>query len=340
MIDHLQMNFYKIIQLSKRIKSANVKLLGVYVLYLLKKRHLSIRIDPSLNCNLFCKMCYFSSMEQRKKLKGIIPQQDFAHIARVLFPKAIQVYIGCGAEPTTHRNFLDLAQLAYEYKVPNIGLVTNGQLLTEKQMELMTNIGLNEITLSCHGVYKENYEFFMTNSKYDRFLDTLELINKYKFKSETNLPEIRINYTVNNKNLSELKDFFKVFEEYNVSTLQVRPVLNIGGKYSNAISDEQIQEYDYTINLLKEQCKKNNVRLLANTTDIKFEKKNTNRKAADAVYTYIGPKTTETLKADWENLNFKEYIKRSGWKKKVWNLLTNNQKSAVNKSTSYYEVFE
>ena len=114
------MNFYTLLRLNKKIQNTNLKLIGIYILHLLGKRHLSIRIDPSLNCNLFCRMCYFSSMEQRKKMKGIIPEIDFASIAKVLFPKALQVYVGCGAEPTTHRNFMELVQLAKKYNVTPI----------------------------------------------------------------------------------------------------------------------------------------------------------------------------------------------------------------------------
>ncbi|TLX73969.1 radical SAM protein [Labilibacter sediminis] len=334
------MNFYSLLSFSKKIKSTTIKLIGIYVFHLLGKRHLSIRIDPSLNCNLFCRMCYFSSMEQRKKMKGIIPQAEFQHIAKVLFPKALQVYIGCGAEPTTHRNFTELIRLANEYNVPNIGVVTNGQLLTEQQIQEMCDLNLNELTISCHGVNKSTYEHFMTNSKYDRFISTLELINKHKNQSNSSLPEIRINYTVNNKNLSELKDFFKVFEKFNISTLQIRPVLNIGGKYSNAITDQQIQEYNSIINLLKKECANKGIRLLANTTDIKLQKKNNDSKVADAVYCYIGPQTAEKLDIDWKTTNFSEFTQKTEWRKKLHAFILNKKKSSLNKSAVNYEIYE
>lgn len=333
------MNFYTLLRLNKKIKNPTLKLIGIYILHRLGKRHLSIRIDPSLNCNLFCRMCYFSSMEQRKKMNGIIPGGEFISIAKVLFPKALQVYVGCGAEPTTHRNFMDLVQLAKEYKVPDVGVVTNGQLLTESQIQLMTDISLNELTLSCHGVTKETYEHFMTGSKFDRFLNTLELVNNYKKEKKSRYPEIRINYTVNNKNLSELKDFFLVFEEYNISTIQIRPVLDIGGKYSNAITDEQIPEYNKIIHHLKSECSKKGIRLLANIKNIKFTQKNEDSKVADAVYCYIGPKTSEQLNFEWGKINFHDFTTKIKWRKKVYALIRNKKKSSLNKSAVNYEVF-
>ncbi len=334
------MNFYTLLSLSKKIQSPTIKLLGVYFLHLIGKRHLSIRIDPSLNCNLFCRMCYFSSMEYRKKTKGIIPFNDFKFISKILFPKAFQVYIGCGAEPTTHRNFTQLIQLAKQYKVPDIGLVTNGQLLTDVQIKEMVDLQLNEITISCHGVTKSTYEHFMTNSKYDRFISTLEKITHFKNILNSNFPEIRINYTVNNKNLTELADFFNVFEKYNISTLQVRPVLNIGGKYSNAITDKQLPEYNKIIDLLMKQCKTKKVRLLANTTDIKYQKKNTNKKVTEAVYCYIGPQTHEKFGFEWEKINFKDFRTKTNWRKNTLKLFYQDKKSSVNKAAGNYDVFE
>jgi molybdenum cofactor biosynthesis enzyme MoaA len=279
-------------------------------------------------------------MSYRKTHKGIIPVSDFKHIARVLFPKALQVYIGCGAEPTMHRNFVELVLLAKQYQVPDIGVVTNGQLLTPAQLKIMIDAGLNEITLSCHGVTQTSYEYFMTNSKFDRFLSTLQAVNDIKKESNSNYPELRINYTVNNKNLSELRDFFTVFEKYHISTLQVRPVLNIGGEYSHAISQEQIPEYNNIIAQLKNKCKQNEVRLLANTSDINYQKKNTNKKVTEAVYCYIGPQTNSTLDFEWSAINFKAFRKKTKWRKNTFSLLFKDKKSSINKAAGNFDVFE
>ncbi len=332
------MQFYTLLNISRKIKSQSLKLIGIYVLNILGKRHLSVRIDPSINCNLFCRMCYFSSPDYRKNNKGLIPENEFEDIARVLFPKAMQVYVGCGAEPTTHRGFIRLIELAKEYKVPDIGIVTNGQLLTKDHINKIITSGVDELTISCHGVYKENYEYFMKNSFYDRFIDLLNEVKTQKEELNAHKPEIRINYTVNTKNLAELKDFFKVFKEYNISTLQIRPVLNIGGSYSEAIKDEQLPEYNSTIELLQKECSSNGIRLLANRTDIKYKKENTNKKVAEAAYCYIGPNTKTKLGFEWASINYKDFRKKSQWRKKTLKLLFKDKKSSINEAVGNYDV--
>ena len=334
------MNFYTLLKLNNKIKSPNIKLIGILILHYFNKRYRSVRIDPILSCNLFCRMCYFSSMEQRKKMKGQIPQTEFKYIASTLFPSALQVFIGCGAEPTTHRGYMEIIQLAKNYKVPNVGMVTNGQLLTKKDIEDLIELQLDELTISTHGVKKSTYEHFMVNAKYDRFLENLDWLLELKEEKGLTKPDIRINYTVNTDNLDELKDFFSIFSRYQISTLQIRPVLNIGGKYSQGLRDDQIPIYNDLINQFKTICKEKNIRLLANTTDVTYNKENKNLKVANSIYCYIGPNTSKQYNFDWSSVTYSEFIKKTRWKKELFQSLFNRFDSKLNKGVTNYEVFE
>jgi len=334
------MKAYSLIHLSRKIKSQSLKLLGVLFLHFIGRRHLSIRIDPAMNCNLFCKMCYFSNVDYRKKNKGIIPEEDFNHIARVLFPKAFQVYIGCGAEPTTHRGFISLIRLAKQYKVPDIGMVTNGQLITEKQIKEIISLQIDEITISCHGLTQETYEYFMLNAKFERFISLLNDINKYKRELNSPKPEIRLNYTVNKSNLKELsliKDFIK---KHCISTIQIRPSLNIGGTYNNPLTKVDIPVYNNSIEDIKSFCHSNKIRLLANNYDITYEKTNTNKKVAEAVYCYIGPKSAYTNKFNWNDITFKQFIKITKWRSNNIRKLFTDSRFSINKAVGNYDIFE
>ena len=87
----------------------------------------------------------------RKKL-GVSAPAEIERIAEVFFPWAVQLYVGCGTEPTTYKGFVDIIALGKKYKVPMVGLVTNGQLLTAEHLEKLVDLGLDELTLSTHGV--------------------------------------------------------------------------------------------------------------------------------------------------------------------------------------------
>ena len=93
------MNIYKLLNVYQRINSPKVKLLGILALHLGKQRYLSINIDPVMSCNFRCKMCYFSDAEASKEYARKFTTDDLEVIAKALFPRALRLQIGCGAEP-------------------------------------------------------------------------------------------------------------------------------------------------------------------------------------------------------------------------------------------------
>jgi len=114
-------------------------------------------------------MCSFSSAEFRKNNSGDISEDEFQDIVRVLFTRAFQLVVGCAAEPTKHPGYKELFRLAQQYKVPDVSIVTNGQLLKREDLEDMFKYGVNELILSCHGLKKATYEKFMSGASYEKF---------------------------------------------------------------------------------------------------------------------------------------------------------------------------
>ena len=80
---------------------------------------------------------------------------EIRRLADMFFRQAIQLHIGAAMEPTVYKDYPSLVTLGKQYKIPFIGFTTNGQLLTRASIRLMIQAGLDEITLSAHGVKKE-----------------------------------------------------------------------------------------------------------------------------------------------------------------------------------------
>lgn len=335
------MNFYSLLRLHKRIKSRRLKLLGLFVASHLRLRHLSVRIDPVLGCNLACRMCTFSDQEYRKSRKGILKEEEFAEIARVLFPRAFQLMVGCGAEPTKHPQFKELFRLAKHYKVPDVGIVTNGQLLKKSDLEYMAEQGVNEIILSAHGVTRGTYEKFMTGSSYEKFQELLEQLTQMKEQlPEKNVMSVRINYTANPDNLEELECFFEVLGHYRIDTLQVRPIMDIGGKYTKQLTGELEIRYNQIIKSLSAQCNKRGVKLLANTLDVSYQEENKDADLAELVYTYISPNTARQLNVEWANCSFSKFRRSEHWNRRLWKAFFSKKSGGkwLSRSLKYEEV--
>lgn len=189
------MNAYSILKFSRKIKNPRINLSGIFAFHILKKRYLGIFIDPVLACNLQCQMCYFSDENYRKnRSKDIINIEKLEKISNAFFHRALKLQIGCAAEPTVYKNLPLIIKLGKEKAVPYISLTTNANLLSNDLLEQCLSAGLDEITISLHGVYKNTYEKFMKNANYEKFISALESMSeakkKYNFK-------LRINYTFN-----------------------------------------------------------------------------------------------------------------------------------------------
>lgn len=95
--------------------------------------------------------------------------------------------------------------LGKQHKVPYISITTNANLLTEEIIEALVKAGLNEFTISLHGVTKESYEGFMKKASYEKFYNAFNAFKKLKESYEF---KVRINYMFNKDNFYELAEFF------------------------------------------------------------------------------------------------------------------------------------
>ncbi|MDR0618455.1 MAG: radical SAM protein [Bacteroidales bacterium] len=337
------MNVYALLKLNRHIRSTRIKLLGIWLLHCLGKRYFGLFMDPVLSCNLRCKMCYFSDENKRKQLKGVMKEADLPLLARAFFHRALKLQIGCGAEPSLFRHNKKLIQLGKFCGIPYISMTTNGNLFSEQDLWEFVEAGLNEITLSLHGVRRETYEYFMQGASFDKFLAAMDNLTKIK-KQKQNF-KVRLNYTVNKDNLEELQDFFSILGAYNFDILQIRPVEKIGDTaYSDFSHEEIYNAYDLVLERLKKECSQRNITLLMPQKEDLIKKKNDNMRIAEATYFYLRPdyywQEDFDLTADtYETYSNRKHTGRQLFKQ-IFYSDSENSKSTKNKERQYlnYEI--
>ncbi|OUR93860.1 radical SAM protein [Flavobacteriales bacterium 34_180_T64] len=310
------MNVYKLLQLNRRIKSHRVKFLGLYLLHKFNKRYLAVNLDPVMACNLRCKMCYFTDEDYVKTLKGQFKDEELNLVAKAIFSRALKLQIGCGTEPTLYKNLVKIVELGKQYKVPYISLTTNANLLNEEKIEALLKAGLNEFTISLHGVTKESYENFMKKASYEKFQNAFEafakLKSKYNFK-------VRINYTFNKDNFYELKDFFKHFDAKSFDILQIRPIQKIGNtEYSDFDISTLEPDYPILIQTIRKTCKSNNIILMAPETIGSLNSENQSSFIFDYTFCYISPNKFWKEGFNWREEHFNAFSKRINWSQELF----------------------
>lgn len=323
------MNYYKLLKLNTLITNPRLKLLGLYTLHLLNKRYVAVHFDPINACNLRCKMCYFTDKEYVKKLKGAFDPKEIPLFSNAILKNAVKLQIGCGTEPTLYKHLHLIFKEASKQQVPYISLTTNANILKKEDLEEWAKNGLHEITVSLHGVYKNTYENFMQKGNFNLFLESLKIITETKIKYPQ--LKLRINYTFNEDNFEELAVFWKVFGNFSIDILQIRPITKIGNTtYSNFDLSNIIPKYESFYNKMLSDCKSRNTLLIAPNSLQLSTKESIHSIIREFTYCYISPTTFWHKDFDWKNENFNNYAKRTKWSLKIFKAVF-SKKTALNK---------
>jgi MoaA/NifB/PqqE/SkfB family radical SAM enzyme len=320
------MNIYYLQKANKIIKSDFLKNIVIWMFHIFNKRYLIVYFDPILGCNLRCKACYFSNDDKRKELKGTFKEEDLPLIANAIFSRTLKLQIGCGAEPTLFQHNSDLIRLAKEMGISYISLTTNANLLNKEEVINLLDAGLDELTISLHGIVQETYENLMPNASYLKLLEVINLISN--FKSSYPSLKLRLNYTINNLNIAELNQFFSVFGNFSIDILQIRMLRNIGGEIRNVDKNDSFNtNLKQTLDFLNIECKERNITFIPPDNFIIGNDDNESNNITSATYCYISPKVFWRQDFDWRNETFYQYNKRTTYSLKLFKNIFN--KSAL-----------
>ena len=334
------MNYYRLLKLNGIIKNQRIKFLGLFLLYKLGRRYLAVHFDPVMACNLRCKMCYFTDADYVKKLKGIFKKEELPTLSKAILDRAIKLQVGCGTEPTLYKDLSAVFKAGKDSGVPHISMTTNANLINETQLTDWVNNGLSEITVSLHGVYKETYEEMMGRGDYDKFLNALAIIQK--LKSTNPYLQLRINYTFNEDNFDELYDFWKVFDQFDINTLQIRPIIKIGETaYNNFSLDKILPKYQDLYNNLIIKAKENGTSILIPTlAQLSSDRKSEQSTIREYTYCYISPNYFWRPDMNFRKETFDQFARRTGWAREIWQNIfaSKNKLSTLKNEALNYDI--
>lgn len=339
------MNLYSLLKIYTKIKNPRFRAMGMLLLHLLRRKYTCMFLDPVLGCNLKCRMCYFSDEAKRREMHGVFSDKDVAAIARSIFPYVLKLQIGCGAEPTVYNKLNEIVKLGKFYGIGYISMTTNGNLLNLVKLRQLVASGLDEITISLHGIKRETYEYFMEGGDFSKFKQLVEALRQIKIEQRNF--KVRVNYTVNEDNVEDLKYFKDMFDGV-VDILQIRPIQKIGDSdYSNYSMKKVIENYDDCIKPLVEYCHQNgivcifpsldNIRALSNGCK-DTETDNTNALVDMIPYFYLSPYDGWMKKINPYEENLYDYFRREGRLKQLLGFVftpKSMRKHGVTKSLNY-----
>lgn len=313
------MNLYKLMKMAVGHGLPRpVKLTGLAAMFRLRRRTAGVFLDPVMACNLRCRMCYFSDPKKRVQMKGIMSDRQLDVCAKSIFPYALKLQIGCGAEPTLYPNLEQIIAAGRKYGVPYISLTTNGQLIGSGKcpLEPLVRAGLNELTLSLHGTTQEVYENLMPGANFETFCRlTAEIARVKRLCPDFKL---RVNYTVNSLNVHDLKGdrFWNLWHEGGLPDIvQLRPVQKIGDSdWKDFDPQPLIDNYDTSIGAVAAECRKRGIMCIAPTCGqieaVAGDQDETAALIEELTYVYVSPQSCYKDDFNPEQETYAAYHKR------------------------------
>ena len=331
------MNVYKLLKSNRLIRSSRLKLAGILALHQLRRRYFGLFLDPVLGCNMRCQMCYFSDDDYRRQARGRFSPEQIRLVADKFFPYALKLQVGCGAEPTLYGDLSDIFALAKQRGVPYISMTTNANLLQKDDLRRYSLAGLDELTLSLHGVRQATYETLMEGGSYDKLLSAMAATTELKkeFKSF----KLRVNYTINEDNCLELADFFDVFGHYGIDILQMRPIQKLGNsKYANFSHKSLIANYDATIGKVKAECRRRGITVVCPDKADLTKQRNDESIVFDYTYIYMSPREFFDAGFSLESDTYHAYRKRQGFPRQLLKRIFSRSLSSDNRTKLNYGI--
>lgn len=108
-------------------------------------------------------------------------------------------------EPTMHPRFDRVLEILRSYRL-NVGLVTNGSLLTRERYEHIVHCGLDRIAVSLDAGRRDTYPIIHTTAtpeNYDETIRNLRALGEIKKSLGKKIPRVRLSFVISRPNCNE-----------------------------------------------------------------------------------------------------------------------------------------
>lgn len=152
--------------------------------------HTSLRISVTDRCNLRCFYCMPEENVQFVPREELLTFEEIAQFVRVMAKLGVHKLRITGGEPLVRRDLPRLvALLAAISGIADIGLTTNGILLTD-QVQDLHDAGLDRLNISLDCLKEDKFQEISRRKGLDRVLEGIRRANQLGFK------KIRLNTVV------------------------------------------------------------------------------------------------------------------------------------------------
>lgn len=189
----------------------------------------TVSLETTAACQLACKMCDRSSL---KRETIFMPEEVFKAAIKNIAPYRIKVNFNGIGEPLLDRNLPDRIAYACSQGIDQIGMVTNGLLLTPRIARELIAAGIKRITISLDGNDQHSLDSGHSGADYETVASNIEGLVNLKKKLSADSLDVVLRVTVQKCNLAVVPDIFMRWQD-KVTAI----CINFVYQYGNAITD-------------------------------------------------------------------------------------------------------
>ena len=175
----------------------------------------SLQVEVSSACNLKCPQC-FNNLKEHKT--GILKKELWNDKIRPILKYLKRIHLVGIGEPLLCPNFFEYVDECVKFGI-HVFTTSNLQLVNDEIAERIVTSGISDLSFSCDGSTNETYEKIRINGKLDKVIESLELINKYKKKYKSKLPNLTLNFGALKWNITELPDVIELANKLQVNSV-------------------------------------------------------------------------------------------------------------------------
>lgn len=167
-----------------------------------------VLFDVTKACNLRCQYCFASAHNNMNQHQ--LTLKDIEIIAAKLKSINASAIIVIGGEPLTRKDIVKLLELIYSFEFREIGLTTNGTLLSDEIAAQIASY-VSWVIVSVDGGSSEIHDFFRGKGN---FAKTLQGINSLK---KAGIKDIKIRMVACRQNIDDVSNFIDLAKKLGVS---------------------------------------------------------------------------------------------------------------------------
>lgn len=176
-----------------------------------------MRLEASTICQLRCAGCGFQRGGEDDLGRGYLTFENFKLFCE-MNPFINEIELSNWGELFLNP---DLVKIMYEAKARGIKLFasngSNFNTVSDEQMRAMVDTGFEAITLSIDGASQETYSKYRIGGDFDKVIENVRKIQRYKAKENTKLPKLKWQYILMEHNELEIGKAKKLAKELGIN---------------------------------------------------------------------------------------------------------------------------